>query len=152
VATNANQAKLYVFKLGQNEPYTLFDEEPVSDAMMADDNTLWYTKEVHQGLYKINLNTNAQPVQVLDEQIFSVKFNWTVTAKGLYYLHNYTDHQRINHYDFASKTVSSKIMLPPKTVESLGSITIIPELDKLIFSQSPYPQVDIKRLKHPLLL
>lgn len=151
VATDNNSSRLYTFALnavdGQKPAQLLNDT--ASYAIQTTDNTIWYTKDTGQGLWR--LTPGQTPVQVLNGDAFAVRFNWMVTDKGVYYQHNHTDHQRINFYRFADKQLSSLVKVPQETLDRSGSMTYITSAEQIVFDQSEYPQVDVQKLVHFLL-
>lgn len=150
-ASDNNRSRLYAFPLDGSEHRMMLNHR-VLFAIQKQDGSIWFSKGSKSGLWKLpGGQTTAEPIQVLDPAVFGVRYNWVVTDHGVYYQVDYADHHRINYYAFGDKTVTSLVKLPIRTLNRYGSFTYTPELDKIIFSQSDYPQVDIKRLAHPLL-
>ncbi len=155
VAEHNNDTRLYAFKPDGGKPQLLLDDQARFVVQTADQ-TFWYSKNGYLGLWQFNpkqTNTKqtSKPQQILDDSRFGIHYNWTVTDKGVYYQHDHTEHQQINYYDFANRKITPLIKVPLQTLDRSGSMTHIPGAQQIIFNQSQYPQVDIKRLKHPLL-
>lgn len=116
------------------------------------DHSIWYTKERFQGLWRFSLlESDMNPVQVLDEKEFMIKYNWVLTDNGIYYQHDYDGHYTIRYFNLSNQTISPLIKLPVRTLNRIGAMSYIPDNDKVLVTQSEYPQVDIKKLSHPLL-
>ncbi|TQV84955.1 winged helix-turn-helix domain-containing protein [Aliikangiella coralliicola] len=150
-ASQNNESKLYVFSLDGSNPKSLGNSSAVF-AIQATDNSVWFTKGRNQGLWRFNPEKpDDEAERVLSGEQFGVRYNWTITERGLYYQFDQIDHHRINYYDFNSKKVTPLVKFPTRTLDRFGSITYIPEEEKIVFTRSEYPQVDIKRLDHPIL-
>ena len=82
---------------------------------------------------------------------FDISYNWTLTANGIFFEDRQPDHTQINHFDFGTKQTRPVLKLPQQTLSHANTMTYLPRQQTLIFNQLQYPQVDVMRLRHPLL-
>lgn len=114
---------------------------------------IWFTKGRNQGLWLFDLTQPTQPAkQVLNGKRFGTRYNWTIVDQQIYFQSNHASHLQINRYNMASQQLKVLSKLPLRTLASYGSMTYIPQQERLLFTESEFPQVDIKKLRHPLLM
>ncbi|MCJ8271432.1 MAG: winged helix-turn-helix transcriptional regulator [Psychrosphaera sp.] len=149
-AANNNSLLLYAFSIDGGQPRQLLQQN-VKFAIQTTDQSLWFSTD-NQGLWRYQPNQpQTPPVQVLTKGDFNIGYNWTVTNNGVYFQHDHNNHQRINYYDFDTEKIRSLVKLPSRSLARVGSMTYITSHNKIVFTQSQPPLVDIKRLEHPLL-
>ncbi|MDP2559696.1 winged helix-turn-helix domain-containing protein [Psychrobium sp. 1_MG-2023] len=149
-AKTQGTSKLYQIPLNGEEP-EIVANTPARYAIQTSDKSIWYVKGSKSGLWRVNPSDKKQPLAVIDKDNFKQRYNWTVTDKGVFFQSDYKDHHRIMFYDFAKEQLTPMMKLPSRTLESSGSMSYVAQDDKLLFTQSQFPQVDIKSLSHPLL-
>ena len=150
-ASDKKNFNLYQFNLN-NDAVKNLGGDAASFAIQISDSKILFTKGRYEGLWILDLERPAsEPKPLLNEQEFVVRYNWVVTDKGLYYQQEHEGHYSINKFDFNTKQIDSLVHLPVRTMRRFSSMTFIPEEERLLFTQTEYPQVDIKRLRHPLL-
>ena len=118
--------------------------------IMISPTVMLYTR-IDKGLWQKDVNSNNPSINKVDGKKFYSTYSWTVKKEGVYFRQNYDDHQQINFYNFEKQESYPIVKLAPRTFESYGTLTFIPELDKLLFAASQSPQADIKSLTHPVI-
>ena len=150
-AENNNKISLFKIYIKQEKVVNLGGDDS-SFAIQTAKDKIWFTKGRYQGLWLLNPSQlETKPVQVLDENEFVVRYNWEVSKQGLYYQQDTASYYSINFYDFSTKNITTLVKLPARTLKRYGSMTYIAEAEKILFTQSDYPQVDIKQLEHSWL-
>jgi dipeptidyl aminopeptidase/acylaminoacyl peptidase len=151
VAAGNNETELFKLSL-ETDKVEKIDAIGSRFAIQSDDKRIWFTKGRYQGLWMIDPNIrNSAPIQVLNNEEFVVRYHWDVTDNGIFFQKDNSDNYSINFYDFSNKNISSIIEMPIGTLRRYGSMSYIPNEEKIVFTQSEFPQVDIKKLEHPLL-
>lgn len=148
--TIAKDSKLYRIPVDGSEPEVIADTV-ARFAIETSDNKIWYVKNSRRGLWMIDLAKNNKPVQVIARKQFKALYNWTVGNNGIYFQTDRENHHRIDFYSFDDHSIKPIVKLPKRTLNRFGSMSYIESEKKLIFTQYQFPQVDIKRLTHPLL-
>lgn len=143
------QIRPYLFPLNTGAPETLFDAD-ASFIIAANQRQFWFTRYFDDGLWQYDLDTQSA-VKILDSNDFNVVYNWTVTAKGIYFHRRDEPHAQLNYYDFAKREIQPLLKLPSQTLSHANSLTYLPQQQMIVFNQMQFPEVDIKRLEHPLL-
>jgi len=138
------------------EPAQVLLARDVLQAVQDANENIWFTTNKKDGLWLLDAQKSKQqstPViqPVLNKQQFSIDYNWTVTPTGIYYQHDSKQQHSINYYDFASKKIDIKLKLPMRTLDRHSSMAYIAEHNQLVFTQTDFPQIDIKQLKHSLI-
>jgi len=113
--------------------------------IMISPTVMLYTR-IEKGLWQKDINSQTSPINKINGKSFSSTYSWTYYENGIYFRQNYKTHQKINFYNFDKQQDFPLARLAPKSFESYGMITFVPELDKLIFAASQFPQADIKSL------
>ena len=149
-AKRDGRTKLYRIPINGDEPIILLNSR-ASYAIETADNKLWFSKGSNRGLWVIDLNKGSKPLQVLDKEQFTARYNWTVANDGVYFQTDLRDSNLIEYYDFATKQIKAIARLPVRTISRFGTMYYLEKQKKLIFTQYQYPLVDIKRLSHPAL-
>ncbi|TDF38614.1 hypothetical protein EYS14_13215 [Alteromonadaceae bacterium M269] len=120
-------------------------------AIHTKDNQLWFTDD-DEALYLADMNTNPPAITpIVKRSIISGEHSWLKTDDGVYYLQDYPDHQRIQYLSLADMEVRTLLRTPLRTIESAAPFTYSLDKNTLIFTEVSFPQVDIKKLNHPLL-
>lgn len=145
-----DKSRLYRIPLDTGSPIRLTNTS-AKFAIETEDNKIWYVRGGSQGLWKIDSKQSEKPVQVLTKDKFQARYNWTVTKGGVYFQTDLEGHHRIDFFSFKNSEINPIVRLPIKTMNRFGTMSYIEKEQKLIFTQFQYPQVDIKRLSHPLL-
>ena len=78
-------------------------------------------------------------------------YSWAITAEGVYILNLENNYYQVNYINFADKTIKPLAILPHAGILGSGSLTIIADKNKLLFTSSQTSQADIKKIDHPLL-
>ncbi len=138
------------------EPSQVLLAHSVLQALQEKNGNIWFTTNKKDGLWLLDANKNkgqVEPVieQVLTKQQFAIAYNWTVTPTGIFYQYDNKKQHRINFYRFASKQINTLVKLPLRTLDRYSSMAYISEQNKLVFTQTDFPQIDIKQLSHSLL-
>ncbi len=149
-ASQDDKSRLYKIPLDGKAP-SMLAKTPARFAIETTDDKIWYVKGSNRGLWLLDPKQSDKPINVLDKTRFKALYNWTVTSTGAYFQTNLKGHHRIDYYSFKDKTIRPIVRLPTKTLNRFGTMSYIEKEQKLIFTQYQYPQVDIKRLSHPLL-
>ena len=120
-------------------------------AIHTEDNHLWFTDD-DDALYYIDLNLDQSVLNyVIESGIISSEHSWLKAGDGVYYLQDYPDHQRIQYLDLASNESKTLLRTPLRTIERSTPLTYNMSKNTLVFTEVSFPQVDIKKLNHPLL-
>ncbi|WNC70268.1 winged helix-turn-helix domain-containing protein [Thalassotalea nanhaiensis] len=115
------------------------------------ENQLYYSR-VSGGLWQTDLNSDKLSVkQLLDKDIFNTVYSWEITERGIYFNHHTTSTSKLKFYDFSNNHISTFLTQPKNAVASSTNLTIIDDLQLLLFTGSSFPQADIKKLQHPKL-
>lgn len=138
---------LYKFSLDESPPKQLLKNK-VRYAVQMRDGNLLYSGAGGLNLYDIEQKTT---LQLLDNDSFNVTYNWTVNDQGVYYQFSQPNHDQINFYNLSNQQVSTVVKLPGELLSNSSSMTFLGDNQTLVFNRLQLPQVDIKRLKHPLL-
>jgi len=137
----------------KSEPPKILLRRAVLQAVQDTEENIWFTTTSNDGLWLYQpKNKNDNLKQVLRKDTFNVNYNWTVTDKGIYYQYDEKTHHSIMFYDFNKKQTFSLLKLPLRTLDRYSSMTYVSEENKLIFTQTEFPQVDIKRLSNAIIL
>jgi len=118
--------------------------------VMTSKTTLLYTK-IEKGLWQKELTENTPPLNKISGELFTARYSWTVENDGIYFKENNADHIQINFYSYKTQQLSTLIKLPLQTIKSYGVLTMVSDANKLIFTQTHFPQANIKMLNHPLI-
>ena len=120
-------------------------------AIHTKDDEIWYSKN-DTSIYKISLKSpDSMAEKVLSSgEIFNT-LTWVKADLGIYFLKKHADHQTINFYDTSNETVKTLVKVPLRTIDDATALSVMVEKKRLIFTQTSFPQVNIKRLSHPLL-
>lgn len=112
---------------------------------------MWYSRG-NEAIYQAKISDPANSETVLIESSTMInEFSWTKTKQGIFFLQRYTDHERINFYSFEDSSIVSILKAPLRTIESGVPLSYMEDKNQLLLTQSVFPQIDIKRLSHPLL-
>ena len=118
--------------------------------LMISPDTMLYTR-IKKGLWQKDINSKSPSLNKISGKLFKTLYTWTYKNTGIYFLQNTQNHDQLSFYDFNQQQLTPLIHLPNYAFGGAGSLTLIPELDKLLFTHSYNPQADIKMLEHPLL-
>lgn len=118
--------------------------DPANDLM-------WYSRG-NGAIYQAKMSApDSSETQLVAPNQMSSDYSWTKSDQGIYYLQRYADHEQINFYAFADATTKVILKAPLRTIENGIPLSYIAGENKLLITQSTFPQIDIKRLRHPLL-
>ena len=112
--------------------------------------TLLYTR-TGRGLWQRDIHAGNPAGERVDGRLFSHPYAWVYHNGGVYFRRNRSDHHEIIYYDFKQDSFTTLVRLPIRTFRSRGQLSFIPQEGKLLYSGTQFPQVDIKKLTHPLL-
>ncbi|MFT4927571.1 MAG: Tol biopolymer transport system component [Phenylobacterium sp.] len=124
--------------------------------MMTSPTTMLYTR-IKNGLWQKEISSKAPPLNKMSGQLFKTLYAWDYRAAdgngkgGVYFRQNEQDYHQIAFYDFNQQQLLPLVRLPKRAFENYGSLSMVPEHSKLLFTGSHFPQADIKMLEHPLL-
>ncbi len=118
-------------------------------AIMISPTVMLYTR-IKRGLWQKDINSPYSSINKISGETFYSTYSWGYYGDGVYYRQNYKGHQKINFYNFETQKDNAIVRLAPRTFETYGTLTLIPELDKLLFAATQFPQADIKALIHPV--
>ena len=118
--------------------------------IMTSASNLLYTK-IENGLWQKDITAKNPSLKKISGELFTSRYSWTAENDGIYFKENNADHIQINFYSYKTQQSSTLIKLPLQTIKYSGVLTIIPEHKKLIFTQTHFPQANIKMLDHPLI-
>lgn len=139
------KSSLYSFKLNGQAQEILVNSK-ARLGMQDNDGRIWFTKGRHSGLWVIDPKaSNAKPERMLTPEQFKVKYNWAMSAKGIYYQIDHELYHQVNFYDFATGEVAPFLRLPTGTLARDSSMTFIPSKQQIVFTQLDFAKVDIKR-------
>jgi len=150
-----HKLSLVKIPLSEESPQVLL-AQPVLQAIQEQNKNIWFTTNKKDGLWMLDADKSkgqVEPVfeQVLNKQEFGVAYNWTVTPTGIFFQYDNKEQHRINFYNLASKQINTLVKLPLRTLDKYSSMTYINGQNKLVFTQTDFPQIDIKKLSHSLL-
>jgi len=150
-ALDNHKPALYAFGINNQTPKKILDKQ-ASFAIEDNDGNIYYSPSRNSGLWLFNPDNNHTK-QVINNDLFRVKYNWELSDEGIYFQHDYTDHHQINYFDLQNKKIDAVLKLPKGTIQRQTSLTLIKDKDtkKIIFTQLEFPNVDVKRLSHPKL-
>lgn len=147
----ARKSGLYRFPLDGGKPQVLVNSKSRL-GMQANDGRIWFTKGRHSGLWVIDPSiAESKPQRVLTPAQFKVKYNWAMSAKGIFYQIDHELYHQINFYNFATGEVSPFLRLPTGTLSRDSSMTFIPGNQQIVFTQLDFAKVDIKRATFGIL-
>lgn len=126
--------------------------------MMTSEGELLYSKN-SRGLWQTTLKSdvnkqNFNTKKVVDEKLSSA-YAWTYRYKNnqkeLFFKESFSQYQQISHYNFTSQLSKPIIRVPLQTLDTGFAITGEDDGNSLLFTRGRFPQIDIKKLSHPLL-
>ncbi|MGL5665091.1 MAG: winged helix-turn-helix domain-containing protein, partial [Shewanella sp.] len=103
------------------------------------------------GLWLINLAQPEEVTQLISSKVFRSGNNWAMTADGVYFKSSNGNEQRLNYWEASSQQVTPLLRVPRSSLSGFGSMTYIPESNRLVMTLDGFPQRDIILLKHKLL-
>jgi len=103
------------------------------------------------GLWQIDLTQPEQVKQLISSKVFRSGNNWAMTADGVYFKSSNGNEQRLNFWATGSQQVTPLLRVPRSSLSGFGSMTYIPESNRLVMTLDGFPQRDIILLKHKLL-
>lgn len=112
---------------------------------------LVFTRYGVNGLWQINLDQPEQVELVIPGNVFRAGNNWVLTRDGVYFKSSNLNEQKLNFWDASTQQVSSLLRVPRSSLSGFGSMTYIPESNRLVMTLDGFPQRDIMLLKHKLL-
>lgn len=103
------------------------------------------------GLWQIDLTQPEQVQEIIPGKVFRAGNNWVLTSHGVYFKSSNGNEQRLNFWDASSQQLTSLLRVPRSSLSGFGSMTYIPESNRLVMTLDGFPQRDIILLKHKLL-
>ncbi|MCL1120686.1 winged helix-turn-helix domain-containing protein [Shewanella seohaensis] len=103
------------------------------------------------GLWQIDLTQPEQVQEIIPGKVFRAGNNWVLTAHGVYFKSSNGNEQRLNFWDASNQQLTSLLRVPRSSLSGFGSMTYIPESNRLVMTLDGFPQRDIILLKHKLL-
>jgi len=148
-ATNKDKAAFYAVNISDGK-YKALIESPGGYAIHTAENEIWYS--ANHGIYKVSLDADVQiATLIIPEQTLTSQYSWLKANEGIYFLQNQADHQKIKFLNESTNEITSILKLPLRSIGRNFPLSIIEEKEQLIFTQTFFPQVNIKKLHHPLL-
>lgn len=112
---------------------------------------LVFSRDGENGLWQINLAHPEHVEQLISTKAFRAGNNWVLTASGVYFKSSNGNEQLLNYWEANSKQVTPLLRVPRSSLSGFGSMTYIPEANRLVMTLDGFPQRDIILLKHKLL-
>lgn len=112
---------------------------------------LVFSRDGENGLWQINLTQPEHVEQLISTDAFRAGNNWVLTASGVYFKSSNGHEQLLNYWEASSQQVTSLLRVPRSSLSGFGSMTYIPEANRLVMTLDGFPQRDIILLKHKLL-
>lgn len=103
------------------------------------------------GLWQIDLTQPEQVRELIPSKVFRAGNNWVLTANGVYFKSSNGNEQRLNFWEASNQQLTSLLRVPRSSLSGFGSMTYIPESNRLVMTLDGFPQRDIILLKHKLL-
>ncbi|ASK68379.1 transcriptional regulator [Shewanella bicestrii] len=103
------------------------------------------------GLWQIDLTQPEQVQEIIPGKVFRAGNNWVLTSHGVYFKSSNGNEQRLNFWEAGSQQLTSLLRVPRSSLSGFGSMTYIPESNRLVMTLDGFPQRDIILLKHKLL-
>ncbi|MFB2652003.1 winged helix-turn-helix domain-containing protein [Shewanella seohaensis] len=103
------------------------------------------------GLWQIDLTQPEQVQEIIPGKVFRAGNNWVLTSHGVYFKSSNGNEQRLNFWEASSQQLTSLLRVPRSSLSGFGSMTYIPESNRLVMTLDGFPQRDIILLKHKLL-
>lgn len=103
------------------------------------------------GLWQIDLTQPEQVQEIIPGKVFRAGNNWVLTSHGVYFKSSNGNEQRLNFWEASSHQLTSLLRVPRSSLSGFGSMTYIPESNRLVMTLDGFPQRDIILLKHKLL-
>ncbi|MGR6501391.1 winged helix-turn-helix domain-containing protein [Shewanella sp. Koi 1] len=103
------------------------------------------------GLWQIDLMQPEQVQEIIPGKVFRAGNNWVLTSHGVYFKSSNGNEQRLNFWEASSHQLTSLLRVPRSSLSGFGSMTYIPESNRLVMTLDGFPQRDIILLKHKLL-
>jgi Tol biopolymer transport system component len=113
--------------------------------VMVSADTLLYTK-LKRGLWQKNIKTQEASENIIDGEEFNILYAWTYNAGHIYYQKKLIDHYQLINFDIKNNVTTPLVRLPLNSISTNDSITYIPENDRLLYTNSSFPQANIKRV------
>lgn len=149
-AFTPERSAYYAIKL-DGKSYTKLLDVKGGFAIHTKNNELWFSSSA-RNVSRIQLDQiEAVIEEVLPPRKLSSEYSWLKTDEAIVFQQNYVDHLRINHLDLNTGEITTKLRVPQRTVERFTPFSIISGKQRLLITQTLFPQVDIERLSHPLL-
>jgi Tol biopolymer transport system component len=121
-------------------------------AVHTKDNNILFSDN-DEAIYSLDLNTVPnQLTQLIDGNVVSSDYSWVKAPQHIYFIQNFPDHQRVQSLHVSSKEIKTLMRAPLRTIESSLPINYNDKNNTLIFTETSFPQVDIKKLTHPSLM
>ncbi|WP_343840463.1 winged helix-turn-helix domain-containing protein [Bowmanella denitrificans] len=144
---NQDHTDIYLFRQDGSVPQRLtFNGGEYG--IMQDNDKLIYSVQ-RKGLWQTDIHS-GQTRQLLEEQHFRNPYSWTLSEQGVYFMQANNQHQQLRHYDLANGQNLVLLQIPSASVESDSPLTYDANHARLLFTETEFPQSDIKMLKDPL--
>lgn len=136
----------------ESETMEVLLHRQVLQAVQDHNENIWFTTINKDGLWLYQPQSQQDKLkQVLSDEHFNADYNWTVTSKGIYYQFDEKGHHNIMFFQFDNKKTTTLLKLPLRTLDKYSSMTYLAEQNKLIFTRTEFPQVDIKRMSNMVI-
>lgn len=112
---------------------------------------LVFSRDGVNGLWQIDLTQPEHLEPLISTKAFRAGNNWVLTASGVYFKSSNGHEQLLNYWEASSQQVTSLLRVPRSSLSGFGSMTYIPEANRLVMTLDGFPQRDIILLKHKLL-
>jgi len=152
VITSKEQKRKLIQISLESDTVEVLLEKFVRQAVQDHNKNIWFTTNKKDGLWLYQPQSqNDKFKQVLTDELFNADYNWTVTNKGVFYQFDEKEHHNIMFFQFENNQTTTLLKLPLRTLDKYSSMTYQAEQNKLIFTQTEFPQVDIKRLSNMVI-
>ncbi|GAB3020805.1 winged helix-turn-helix domain-containing protein [Bowmanella dokdonensis] len=100
------------------------------------------------GLWALSL-ISGELTQLLTQEQFQVRYAWTVSDQGIYYLSENDQHQELQYYSLQEQSTKVLLRAPRGTFVGDSALTLDKARQQILFTKTLFYQSDIKLLKHP---
>ncbi|MBY6186646.1 winged helix-turn-helix domain-containing protein [Marinobacter hydrocarbonoclasticus] len=138
-----------------DRPPHILTEQPGRFAWMPLPDTLYFSQgnsRYNGELYRMNPQTPEQPPErVMDQNEFGLPYTWSLVGDELFFLRRGADHLELRQHNLGSGTSRALLRQSARALER--STHLVPLEDgRVLMTQTQVAEVDILRLKDPLLL
>lgn len=119
--------------------------------VMITKDTMLYTK-LKRGLWRKKINSKQDGESVIDGDYFNLLYAWTHEKGNVYYQKSFDDHYQLTAFNLKNKVRTPLVRLPLSSMPKSDSISYLATKDRLIFTNTSFPQANVKMLSMDDLL